>query len=787
MDSKTKISIYHLLDTISVDINYKDKIFLEKTKKYKELAAIKKKDSNYSQLIKRKKKLTFTEVKLDLLSIIGKDELKKLEEKYVYDKTRSAKLADQRFSESFKDAIIEAYDEFISEIMEYREGIDSKDAKKKVSYHFSKLKVLLDVIAKSMICYGNGIASIEEQNNQSFPKTNIKKTVPLFIRRMCVLICYTLLEFDNYVSIKLEKKFVKDNRGICKEIMTDLRKRCVALGYEYFAKEDKLFQYDKWSIKPDVLLRRDSYIPPRSPINYAGAKQGWLGYMIAELQKQVIYKTYLEAFGGSGIGIAQFKHNKEARYVINDFHYANVCYYRILNSSPIEFTQFLACLDDIRLAIQEAERVRNEENKKKINGERERFNKKIENLFMLYTWSSDVCINNQKKQDIDSGKICNDFVQAMKGLGLSYENCPYQQHIIIAAVFTAFMNMLVRGSLSKNIIGNTKRFLRKTSAEFRREFASIRQAYDRVEVENSYGANALDLLEDRKYNNENVLVYLDSPYIGTMEYHASKNSNCLDQQYNISVENIGTQFLSSDFNMKDLLDKCENFKGNYIFSCRLNMVAPEPLAIITNAYKGITCSRLNKRKVLEHFNNYLWFFKRWLSMRNIEHCYMFCMIDTDFHLLDQHHYYDMEEIPYFYKSVDKNMKKRFLSADWGMELSQHLKENIFNYLRAIVLHGKNFEIMITNYDCEPPNFDGMYEYMDNVYEKRNYSILSKEKKGITKIGEEVTELKKGKDTEIYIPENGMFVKIPMKLVAELVVSEFSNIKNLRGLIRKDYS
>lgn len=67
-----------------------------------------------------------------------------------------------------------------------------------------------------------------------------------------------------------------------------------------------------------------------------------LGYMISQLQSQVVYDKFLDAFGGSGASSVQFKHNKDAEYFINDYHYANICFYKILNGTNSEYKEFLS-------------------------------------------------------------------------------------------------------------------------------------------------------------------------------------------------------------------------------------------------------------------------------------------------------------------------------------------------------------------------------------------------------------------------------------------------------------
>ena len=62
----------------------------------------------------------------------------------------------------------------------------------------------------------------------------------------------------------------------------------------------------------------------------------------------------------------------------------------------------------------------------------------------------------------------------------------------------------------------------------------------------------------------------------------------------------------------------------------------------------------------------------------------------------------------------------------------------------------------------------MYEYLTNVYGKRTDPISRKVKTS--------GELTDNTQIETRIPDNGKFVKIPMKLLARFVLTEFKNTK-----------
>lgn len=798
MKKETQELIDELLISVPIEVNYKHDIFLKETDKYAKYQTKLLKSPQYkkgghlegiyTELLQEKKKITFTDIKLDIIHKSGEEKLKELEDKYIKLNISKAEEVDNTFSDFFKDEIADKFLTFLFAVdnakkrptdkylvrvkrntkLVYADGIEPP-------YQFKELDSLLDTIAKSAVCYCNDGIDFSTLNNISPVKSSKEKITPLFLRKICALTCYTLLDFGNYVSIKTLGKQLDASSGVVKQIMTDLQTRCKNLGYEYFKKGNKVFRYDKWSILPEEMLRRRSYIPPRIPMSYAGIKEGYLGYMISEIQKQIPYKNFIDAFGGSGTASVQFRHIKDSKYYINDFHFANVAYYRVLKAPASEYKKFLDCLILIQKCMKIA--VENDTSGKWI---REQFNDFTKALFSIYTNVSDVCINTASLNYVRFNGICFDFLETIKMVDSSYNSCDFPAYIIVAAIFVAFANMTISGSLASYVITTAKSFINIDIKDFKAMFDNLRTLYKDINIVDEYGADAIQLLNSEDLNNETTFAYLDSPYIGTMEYDASEG--IADTKYPkgtvIDASDCGKEFISNDFPMDSLLDACDNFKGNFIFSCRLNMPSPEPQGIVTNTFTGNKeddkaerGKSISRNKTFQHYNNYIWFFNRWLDMKNIDNCYVFCMLDTDWNFIVHNKfalYYLNENFPAHYRPVDLEFKDEFIKSDWGMDLSDEFKEKVFDYLRAVIYCGQNLEIMITNFDCNPPHFESMYEYLTNVYDKRTDPISRKVKTN----GELINDAQ----IETRIPDNGKFVKIPMKLLARFVLTEFKNTK-----------
>lgn len=820
MNDVTKELFDRLLNAVPVEIDYKHKLFLEETEKYTDYKKAGGKESVY------KKSVSSLDVKLDIIRNKGDKRLKELEAKYIRSVTVRAANADERLSDFFKDDLAEKFHNFGIEIynarkkgdkyktkQDYHEEKDVCDKKgdeffyldrqgtrglslvykkspkdKKVAdlvYQFDSLGILLDAIAKSTVCYcigGKDYSALDEIEKADKPSREV--VTPLLIRKICALTCYALLEFGNYISVVINNIQLTKGTGVTSQIMHDLHLRCIELGYPYFSKEIKLFQNDKWSISPETMLRDGTFIAPKMPITYAGMKQGWLGYLLARLQEQVVYENFIDVFGGSGASSVQFLHNLEADYYINDLHYANVAYYRVLLAPQGEYKKFLECL----MLIKDAVFILGE----KFSGDTKSLNNYAKELYNIYDDVSDICLNNALDIFMLCDRLQEKFNKIMRSI-FNLDNREYKDvrcdfYIIVAAVFVAFANMPVSGDIKPHIKGSIKQFTKKSKDYFQGMFDDLRRAFKDIKVISPYGMDAMSMLRSNKFNNDETLAYIDSPYIGTLEYSASKASGTPKYKEGTIIEakNCGNEFISTDFPMDTLLDVCDDYKGNFIFSCRLNMPNPNPEAVVTGTFhrdigdeddyfdeKRVKIA--DENKVHCNYNNYIWFFRRWLKMKNIDNCFVYCMVDTDWSILKENskfRYYDniIQDVYSKKKVYDFDKGRDAFVNSWGKEYDATFKNNLFDYLKYIVLVGEDFEIMITNKDLDAPNFDSMYENEGdyNYYKKQAFTLRSK----YTKKGKFLNSNK----TEIRIPKHGEFIKIPMKVISNFVLTVFADYK-----------
>lgn len=766
-------SFIKVIESVDIQVNYKDKIFLAQTKKYK------------GYVSEQLKTISFSDIKMDLENV---KLISSLEDKYRSSKKVNALRCNELMEDCVKDAkvrIAEAFVGFMDEVIKVRKSIKKisvdvylrktnnktmclvyKDgvydpSKSKQDYQFAKLDDLLQTIANVTVEYCKAV------EGKKIP------TVPMFIRQSCVLVCYALIDFGDYVSKGILRKPIAASTGVQKQIMDDLSRRCTDLGYPYFAKSDKLFQYDKWSISPETAIHKDSYIAPMSPVKYAGSKEGYLGYMINQLQRQVPHSVFLDAFGGSGISSVQFPHQDGVEYFVNDYDFTNVCYYWILKSSDEIFSRFLEKLDYVRSVLLDAYKIyeaydEKTKNKSGMSDEGKaakiRFDIVCDAYYGLFKEAVSVSCDNLKVWRLLNKSLkdfcpctkdnfnedCRPLIDVLKVVyGDDYilpDNLEDMwsgnvSRVDIAVVYTVFYNFLASGSASPTNRPGGDLIKTLVGKDFTSTFKAIREAYRDINIISDVGADAMKLL-DEDCNRKEVLAYLDSPYTGTSTYSVNKadNSSPYKKGTVVSCNDFGNDYISNDFDMKDLMEKCKKYKGKFIFSCRANMVRKN-CVYITSGTETLTEFGERKKVAMPYavYNNYLWFMRQWL--------------DTSYNVLFMVNK-DLKMEESSCSSFNKESKDRVLSADWGMDISAEDKEYVYNFLRLKIMTGYDLELMITNFDYEVPDFYNMFEHIENYYDKKSHSVLWKQR------------AKNG-----LIPINGMFCKMPVKLLADIAYTE----------------
>lgn len=590
-------------------------------------------------------------------------------------------------------------------------------------YQFETLPNLLNIIAKVTTEY------CKQMDNSQGIKRSVDvvgerkrgQTTPLFIRKTCAWVCYTLLYFGDTLSKHFKQKPLTTQSGVCSQVMHDLHLRTMyEFEYEYFTGEKKLLEYNKWSMMPEVILRKGNFIAPVSPVSYAGHKSGYLGFMLQSLVNQRTFDTYIEPFGGSGIGIVQFPKKDGIKYYISDGNYANICFYKVLMSNT-DFNKFLKKLkeeqEEIKKIYSDFDKynfsdgyvgrelknlyrdgyVPTEEDKEFFENWTYKAKKKTYKIFDI-----DWYINNGFSDSEDTRELFNDvyimltylikvrrFYIKHFDLYEDVSNMPigsselkkFDDKIIdIAVAFvilhTSSMNN-VQISVDQSLIRNNRPDFLKLNVD--KDLNALQKEFCNIEIpipEAEYGVSAMDLLKSPKYNKVSTFVYLDSPYICTMEYAKTFDKTM----------------------MEDLIDSCKKFKGDFVFSCRINL--PEDTMKTLQGKKGGQSKKVSSENKIK----FIWFMQQWMG--------------TDYDVLFK--------VP------------QEIVTDKGIN-------DIYKYLIECITKPSDLELMICNFKFIEPDYSKFIEKFNNPYKPKDRSVKS---------------------------DNSVFVQLPIKTIALLVINEY---------------
>ncbi len=649
------------------------------------------------------------------------------------------------------------YDDFGEDLTFNGEALDYEKVPSDDEYSFSTLPALLNVIAEVTTKYCKEMDIIQGIDRTEVLVGQAKRgqVAPLFIRQSCAWVCYTLLYFGDAISKYFKQEPLTTKSGVCSQIMHDLHLRTKKnFGYEYFAKEKKLFEYNKWSILPERILREGNFLAPVSPVNYAGHKSGYLGFMLQSLVDQRSFDTYIEPFGGSGIGITQFHKKEGVKYYISDGNYANMCFYRVLKGSDENFNEFKKNLKEKQKSVRKLYKkidkvfppVANKGQFGWTKEERENYQSYFKDMtkirldngrtiadlyvkdkgfdssllsdldveFFFYnpdygTYDVKMTDNDFKdrKQDVISVlEVYFELRDLYKPLIDVYNDCGEnynkeeeldkvkQSEVELAVIFVTIHTSLVSGAVSVPSVLKAPKF---KNIDIDKDFNRFRYEYQRgvTPVPNvKYGVDAMKLLTDVTYNKSTSFAYLDSPYLNSAGY------------------SIG--FKIED--MEDLLIACSGFKGDFVFSCRANL----PSAALDDSISKDT---------------FVVYFDMWLKLKAL------------------------------FESHNRSCKVLFMKDGRDLQLSKETYAYLFRnnlatdnyvFLAECIESGSDLEIMITNFDFEVADYD---KFADRIIEKgkEEEKIIEAQKKSKKKSSHEKVVL-----TDKYL------VKVDIEDIVKLV-------------------
>lgn len=593
-----------------------------------------------------------------------------------------------------RQAVYEDRYDDLGELVKSLEAIYAERVPDKEEYSFDNLPNLLDVIARITTEYCKKMDAVAgiDRGYSVLGDCKEGQITPLYIRKVCAWVCYILLYFGDSISKYFKNKPLTSSSGVCSMIMHDLCVRTYnTYNYMYFAKEKKLLEWNKWSIMPENILRNANFTAPAAPINYAGHKDGYLGFMLQELVDKRSFKRYLEPFGGSGVGITQVKKKSGVSYFLSDGSYMNMCYYKMLKASDKDFNYFKTKLkkvqDDLNRLHGRIDNIGIKDSYiecyfKKLG--KKGFNKyytkgkgfdsskmtdtDVENFYNGDIERTDYVFPQRKKEAIVALEVLYDLKDLYNPFMDLYDFCAkyFLSNNIkteieklkidwkdFAVAFAVIYLSAVNGQPSRDQSILSPPVLRNIDIDHRFEY--IRNAFKSVELvsDAEYGMDAIKLLqgntdeedntdEKENYNQDDVLVYLDSPYLCTTGYSNGA----------FTIQHMTT-----------LVNACISFKGDLIYSCRVNLP------------KSSTSAK-DRRDFRQYFNMFLNASK--VHGKNWKVLFL------------------CEDVDYSKFTPSKNLLTYMFR--------EYLAKPEHNYLAYKIQNHENLEVMITNFDFNVPDF-----------------------------------------------------------------------------------
>lgn len=187
---------------------------------------------------------------------------------------------------------------------------------------------LLDIIAERTVTYLNNA------------KIQYNTPTPAVVRQACFMTCYLMYHTIGMVQIIDIGEYDFTQCGVQSFVMKYLHNKTIALGHEFFAREDVLFTKGKWGKSPKAYCEDGLSYISEIPFQYAGHKDGVLGFMVREMIDSINYKGYTDVFGGSGRAVLQLNIKNDVEYRINDLNPCNYAFYNCMIDSD-KYNKFI--------------------------------------------------------------------------------------------------------------------------------------------------------------------------------------------------------------------------------------------------------------------------------------------------------------------------------------------------------------------------------------------------------------------------------------------------------------
>lgn len=351
-------------------------------------------------------------------------------------------------------------------------------------------------------------------------------TIPILYRKVIFFITYSLYHLTKIAD--------GDVRGIQNKVMNSL-----GLGHKTFG---------DWVIKPIESYEEGNYEGKVPVIQRFGRKNELLLFMFTSIISHVKYVNFVDVFGGTGAVTASKYLRNGTREYINDYDKLVANFLGALKFKGEELEEYCKAIDE-EIEQQPDEDVLKEgeeEYRKRIERKEDKqteagdyadfdlFDKIQEKIDALYGDSNrnkleyGLGLYKKYKKELDENKINlkNDLITAK------------DVDVEMASKYYYINNCIYKGNTSiTGVIWNNIN-------KFKESFPLIQPYAERlkkVEIRCEDFGNIIN-----EFNNEETLLYVDSPYYRTTQYNV---------------------YFSDDDHIA-LHESLKNFKGNWVFSCR---------------------------------------------------------------------------------------------------------------------------------------------------------------------------------------------------------------------------
>lgn len=561
------------------------------------------------------------------------------------------------------------------------------------------------------------------------------KTTPLLIRQVSyyiIYVSYVLVDINSQRKIGV----LRPKYGWGKKWIYELNTALEEVGYTKYISKG-LFNNDKWAMPilndycNDVLkislkdivsvsttTRKQivsNYTPPALCFDYAGHKDGYLGYLLNHLVQNVDYRHYVELYGGSGVGLMQHPYLSWTTECINDLDKRNVCFYNVLANRYDEFIKACNTLvadincqrdPDIRAdgKLEYTARmcrllITSKSSNKGIDTKKMTL-QDIKEVIAKKLSDGSVPSKDLKQYNLLKNSSNKDKVAYALGVWNDLHNYAPKTNIkdkdeIKIAIRFFFIHYFLFNGKNESITGvQENNLLNFLALDFDKEFRPYHDRMKDVQILKPADANKYI----SEYDSAETLIYSDSPYISTSGYQGLPKFTLK--------------------NMQELIDNLVNSKSKWIFSCKNGVSALYSGLDYMDAYRyddilnDLSLDLAYRLKDYYILNRKTAIWNRYVDEDDSE-CQDFIMAASGLEISQKDLVNQVKVRASRYEIIETFKMFKPVADKIFVYFAGFSNTTIEEDLKSSVVGNDGLEIMISNIDCEVPDY--------NLYLKSHYN------------------------------------------------------------------